>query len=156
MLTAFRVVLLVSAASSVAVENCSAEKRKESELSGQVRAAVKKGVEYLKQAQRDGNWEEQGKPLSEVREGGVTSLALLALLDSGVRPDEAVIKKGLDYLRKIDSESTYVVALQIEVLSRAKSDFDHKPLLQKNADWLLKCARRDGKRVLGWGYTARP
>jgi len=80
-------------------------------------------------------------------------LALLALLESGVKPDDPVIKDGLDYLRAIESGQTYVISLQTLVFSHARRLGD-KERIQRNIDWLLAARCRDANGPLrGWTYT---
>src|SRR6476660_2729487 len=67
----------------------------------QVRTAIDSGVRFLRREERGrGHWEND--LVSIGRPGGTTALALLALLNCGVKPDDPVIQRGLDYLRKLD------------------------------------------------------
>lgn len=119
-----------------------------------VRAAIRKGVDYLKGQQRNGNWEHLAPSVPGVSSyrGGVTCLALLALLESGVEPDDIAMIEGLRFLRQLRSEDTYVVALQTMVLSKAKPK-DDQLLIKRNVDWLKETVKKDGQnRVAGWGY----
>jgi hypothetical protein len=67
------------------------------------------------------------------RPGGSTALALLALLNSGVKPDESVIQQGPNYLRELDRQPTYVVAHQTMVFAEVGDPKD-LPLIQRNVD----------------------
>ena len=91
----------------------------DSDLAVRVRRSIDQGVDFLKRQQRsDGSW-----PSPEVfPDGGISSLAMLALLESGVKSTDPVINSGLRYLRNIRSSenngndsNTYVVALQTMV-----------------------------------------
>ncbi len=113
-------------------------------LDERVREALQRGIKYLRDQERDGKWEAREVRLNY--SGGFTSLALLALLNSGVPPDEPVIQRGLKYLRTVPPDKTYVVALQTMVFARAGEAKDRK-LIQRNADWLLAARLRDG-----WTY----
>ena len=118
-----------------------------------VKKSIEKAIQFLKdQEQGRGNWEVDGE--SAARPGGWSSLAMLALLNAGVKPEEPVIQRGLGYLRSLPPEQTYVVGLQTMVLVQAGQPQD-KPLIQGNVEWLLK-ARIPGRgnRSGGWGYTA--
>src|SRR5262249_61302456 len=65
----------------------------------QVRKAIDNGVRFLKQKQTaQGHWEIDPES-GGTRHGGWTCLALLALLDAGVKPAGPVIQKGLEDLR---------------------------------------------------------
>jgi hypothetical protein len=123
------------------------------ELAEKVNKAIHNGVQYLrgKQVQSTGSWETE----TTAYPGGTTSLALLALLNAGVPPDDEAIKKGLEYLRKRrprDDSDTYVVALQTMVFAKALPERDAQ-LIQQHVDWLLDARHFDGdKRLLGWSY----
>lgn len=97
----------------------------------QVREAIDRGVAWMKnQQQPNGNWGEViGYP------GGMTSLCTLALLNCGVSPDDPSIKKALNYLRSVESQKTYVVALQTMVFCRATPERDAR-LIRRNVKWL--------------------
>src|SRR5437868_15386599 len=61
----------------------------------QVRAAIERGVQFLRREEAGrGHWETSigaaGKP------GGYTCLAMLALLNCGVKPTDPLIQRGLD------------------------------------------------------------
>jgi hypothetical protein len=119
-------------------------------LADQVRNAIDRGVRYLKNHQKsDGAWETQ---IIANQPGGESALAMLALLNAGVKTDDAVIKKGLDYVRKLENSPTYVRALQTMVLVEAGQSQDLE-LIQQNVKHFLKVAVRDGNgNLLGWGY----
>ena len=77
----------------------------------QVRVAIEKGIRFLRNEEKGrGNWEHtigaQGRP------GGYSCLAVLALLNSGVKADDPIIQRALKYLRDVPAENTYVVGLQ--------------------------------------------
>lgn len=112
-----------------------------------VQRAIERGIEYLKrQQQADGSWSETG-PMR----GGVTALALHALLQAGVKVDDPVVQRGLKLLRSIDAQHTYVVALQTLVFCAAnpKTDAD---LIRRNVEWLERAQLPAGQGKGGWGY----
>ncbi|MBY0459862.1 MAG: DUF4159 domain-containing protein, partial [Gemmataceae bacterium] len=123
-----------------------------------VKKSIDGGVKYLKDyaAKNNGNWE--GLVLKSLVEmdGGTTSLAVLALLNSGEKVTDPTVAKGLDYLRKIKPTKTYVVALQTMALSEAlvlSRDQKDLPIIAANAEWLRKTALRGpGGRLDGWSY----
>ncbi|HVT27962.1 MAG TPA: hypothetical protein VHE81_08105, partial [Lacipirellulaceae bacterium] len=64
----------------------------------QVLTAINRGVAYLKsQQQPRGNWPEFAN-----FNGGVTALCTLALLDSGVTPNDPNVSQALTYLRGLE------------------------------------------------------
>jgi hypothetical protein len=111
-----------------------------------VRLAIDRGVRFLKQEERGrGKWEAQG------RSGGFTALAVLALLNCGVPADDEVVRRGLNYLRDLPPQDTYVVGLQTMVFAEAGQARD-KELVQRNVDWLLGTRVRKGGELIGWSY----
>ena len=82
-----------------------------------VRKAINRGVKFLRSKHNNGDWENSGYPANP---GGVTALAVLALLNSGVPVDDPVIQAGLKYLRDLPPNKTYVVSLQTMALALAK------------------------------------
>src|SRR5262245_59256442 len=115
-----------------------------------VREAIRKGVSFLKSTQRDGNWEHMSSGLALQYRGGVTALALWALLEAGVDPDEDCIRQGLDYLKNVDLSKTYVVALQTMVYCKA-APREFRRHIEKNVDWLVSTAKRGGGAI-SWSY----
>jgi hypothetical protein len=124
--------------------------RKEEPLAGQVRRSIERGVQYLRQEEKGkGHWEIG--TLSASRPGGLTSLALLALLNAGVPPDDPIIQRGLEHQRTVKPHNTYVVGLQTMVFCLAGQEVD-RPRIQNNVKWLLDARFLKGDTLLGWGY----
>ena len=111
-------------------------------LVDRVRHAIDNGIASLKGAEGGrGHWNDNAQ-----YPGGQTALALLALMTAGVDSQDPVIQRGLAHLRRIKSDQTYVLGLQIMVYSMAKEDQD-KARIQDNADMLAK-----NHQPGGWGY----
>lgn len=115
-----------------------------------VRKAIARGADFLKRQQdrSDGSWPEAPFP-----PGGVSSLVMLALLESGTPPDDTVIDRGLRYLRTIRPANTYVVSLQTMVYCLARPD-DDKGRIRENVHWLEESQIKQGATVGMWGYGA--
>src|SRR5687768_8773262 len=78
----------------------------------QVRESIRQGVDYLLNEQSGrGTWDDMTD-----YPGGVTALCTLALLNAGVEPSHPKIQKSLAYLRTLQPEKTYTVALQTMAL----------------------------------------
>jgi hypothetical protein len=125
--------------------------RPKEELAEKVRVAIQRGVQFLKDREvrhtdGSGSWEIDVN--AAPWEGGWTSLAMLALLNSGVPPDDPVIQRGLKTLRKIEPKKTYVVGLQTMVFAQAGFGVD-RDRIKTNVDWLLKSRLENG-----WTYSA--
>src|SRR5437868_7322490 len=80
-------------------------------LVDRVRMALDKGLDFLRRQERGrGHWEND--IIGFARPGGTTALTMLALLNCGLKPDDPVVQRGLEYLRKFEAVNTYVVGLQ--------------------------------------------
>lgn len=120
---------------------------REDPLVDQVKKSIDRGVQYLRDVERgQGHWEVNKE--STGNPGGWTSLALLALLNSGVPVEDPIVKRGLEYLRKIPPSQTYVVGLQTMVFALAGQGVD-QARIQRNVEWIL-AARLEN----GWSYNA--
>src|SRR5438876_696579 len=109
-------VLLTSLAVLPAVVPAAGQPAKTEPLVDQVRTAIDNGVRYLKKEERGrGEWETGLYAIP--KPGGSTALALLALLNCGVKPDDPLIQRGLEYLRKVEPHDVYVVGLQTMVFA---------------------------------------
>jgi hypothetical protein len=119
----------------------------EDPLVERVAKAIDAGKSYLLDLRREafGNWEVGA--LSINYPSAQTSLVLLALMTSGMSPQDEVIQKGLEYLRTIQPTRTYSVALQTMVFAQAgqRSDLER---IQRNVDWLLAA-----RLPSGWYYS---
>jgi len=90
-----------------------------------VKASIDQGVRFLSGAQQqDGAWPGGGNKY----EVGVTSIAVMALINSGQPANQGAVLRGLTYLRKIDVEvepkSNYNTALLLMALAAAKDPND--------------------------------
>jgi hypothetical protein len=113
----------------------------------QVRAAIEKGVTYLKSTQnQNGSWAEfTGYP------GGVTALCSLALLNAGVPVEDEQMRRALDYIRTLPPDTTYVTSLQTMVLCMAEPKKDLL-LIRRNVNWLEDLQNKEGDRKGAWSY----
>jgi hypothetical protein len=115
-----------------------------------VRDAIVNGVNFLRErGEKNGDWEVDA--ISAQWPGGETSLALLALLKSGVQPSDPLIERGLRYLRRIYPQHTYVVGLQTMAFSAAGQAQDRE-IIQRNCKWLIENRSWKDNRFVGWSY----
>src|SRR6516165_6162170 len=128
-----------------------AQNRSEEPLVERVRAAIEKGVRYLKSVEKGTQKWEQDITVAGTRPGGETALALLALLNAGVKPNDPVVERGLEYLRRIEPKDTYVVGLQTMVYAEVGDPRDG-PRIQNNVDWLIRARVYRNGQLRGWGY----
>jgi hypothetical protein len=137
-----------------APQHAADNKPPDAELADRVRKAIDNGVRFLRdKAQAQGDWERlEGD--SHNRPGGWTALALLALLNCGVPPEDPLVQRALESLRKVPADEkgqTYVVGLQTMVYCLAGQKVDAERI-QRNVDWLIKARHMDGDKLLGWSY----
>ncbi len=112
----------------------------------QVRAAILRAVDALKQAQTaDGTWPDYAQA------GGVTALATYALLEAGVSPTDDGLARAIADVRRREHHSTYVVSLKILALATADAKRYAKEI-RSAADWLVARQTASG----GWGYGPPP
>jgi hypothetical protein len=135
-----------------------APQKHEEELVEKVRKSINLGVQFLidQQHKREGNWENANVLINFLAEmqGGQTALVTLALLNSGVKPDDPVLVRPLEYLRSLPPKKTYVVALQNLVFAEARQKKDLKQI-EVNAHWLIENALGNWNGVgqlRGWSY----
>lgn len=122
-------------------------------LADRVRRSIDRGIQFLRDQENGrGNWEIDS--LSAIKPGGCTALAMLALLNAGVKPDEPMIERGLKFLREVPPQYTYVVGLQTMVYATAGKDVDRERI-QRNVDWLVQSRVMNGGELEGWGYSPR-
>jgi len=128
-----------------------AQAQKKEALVDQVKKSIDKGVRYLRKTQMEnGSWE-VNLPAA-VYPGGWTSLAVLALLNSGVPVDDPVVANGLTYLRSLKPKFTYVRALQTMVFVEAGQKEDRERI-GENIQWLIDARVFKNGEFRGWSYT---
>ncbi len=127
------------------------EKRVPAQESREVAEARQRAVAYLIKREDDGKISEYGG-----QEGGITALATLALLQSGVKPDDRRVSKLLDKVRDVNAKTTYVVSLQTLVLCAAEPNKDLVEFIRRNVEWLEKAQLRTGPRSGAWSYEKDP
>ncbi len=115
-----------------------------------VRKAIDNGVNYLKRSQDDarGAWPELSYP-----KGGITALATLALLNSGVQPADASIREAIEYLDRIDvkNASVYSVSLMTMVYCAAVPD-TRRARIRECVDFLVEAQIKRRGNIGGWSY----
>ena len=113
----------------------------------QVLNAIDRGVAYLKREQSArGRWNEMVG-----YDGGVTALCTLSLLNSGVPVDDPVVARSLTYLRSMEPDKTYVVALQTMVLCAAEPKKD-MVTIERNVRWLESHQINEADHDGAWSY----
>ena len=109
-----------------------------------VRAAIDRGVRYLKSQQSDGSWAGGEYP------GGYTCLATLALLTAGEPADSPAMKSALRRVKLQRNAHVYVASLKISALALADAR-EYERQIEAAARWLMQMQNDDGL----WGYDAQ-
>jgi hypothetical protein len=145
-----RNVLLLLVVTSVTAQQVRAQ-NEDAQLREDVLRSIKQAQRYLKNNQRtNGGWQSAGASQYPV---GVTSLALLALVNSGLTEKDPAVRKALGYLRGIGPgkpAQTYEISLMISALvaAKARGNRDHaiinrlatqlEELQLENGSWTYK------------------
>ena len=106
----------------------------------------------LTQQNRDGSWSASGGP----HKTGISSLALLALINGGMTAEDPPIQHGLKYLRSLnisEVSSTYEVSLMIMALAAAKDGERDKTRILTLAHNLENGQITRGNMVGCWDYS---
>src|SRR5262249_21527243 len=125
-------------------------------LAEKVKEAQEKAINYLKAKQQDqgaGRWNWENDTLTLLQPGGTSALAILSLLESGVKPNDRALTTGLNYLRGLKPQHTYVVSLTTQVFCKANQKQDAE-LIKTNVKWLEGAAVWNRDQLVGWSYTA--
>jgi len=124
------------------------------QLRKRVLDSINRGRQYLiSQQAKDGSWMASPGGLGEFK-NGTTGLAILALLNSGVKEDDESIVKGLKYLRSIrddqleatSRQKPYELSLMLQALAAVKGKDPGR--IAKLADILVAYQKSNG----GWRY----
>ncbi len=124
--------------------------RAQGEITAQaVQDAIENGKKYmLRQQKADGSWGTSGQ-----FDLGVTSLTVLALLNSGVQTDHPQMTKALQYLRKVAlPQKTYEASLMIMALAAAKDGTRDKVRITELVLYLEKTQILRGEGTGAWSY----
>ncbi|MGE5192988.1 MAG: hypothetical protein ACM3U2_10835, partial [Deltaproteobacteria bacterium] len=105
----------------------------------------------LKAQQPDGSWKTGGGNDQYVV--GVTSLAMLALLNTGMTTSDPEIKRGLDWLRRQEPTMTYEISLMIQALAAAKDGQRDVGKVASLVRDLEETQLRQGLNAGSWSYS---
>lgn len=115
----------------------------------QVRESMDRAVAFLAAQQNaNGSW-----PDHPAYNGGITALCTLALLNSGIEPQNEQMQRALEFLRALPPAQTYVVALQTMVFCAAEPKKDLL-YIRRGAKWLEETQITTGERKGGWSYPS--
>ncbi|MDP6542746.1 MAG: DUF4159 domain-containing protein [Phycisphaerae bacterium] len=118
-----------------------------------VKDAIKRGVEFLWSKQRpDGSWPPYG---GKQYVTGPTAMAIYALLESGVNPQEPRMAKALKWLEKTPEQKTYCLAMRCCVWESADRYRlpKHRKILQAD---VLRIMRSTGDGSFSYDTDGSP
>src|SRR5262245_55630075 len=95
-------------------------------LVDQVNSAISKGIRFLRDIEKNKGNFEHTSAIAPGRPGGVTALAVVALINAGVPADDELIKRCLEYLRSMPPRQTYTVGLQTMAFCLAGQNEDRQ------------------------------
>jgi len=127
-----------------------ADAQKADDLSPEkVRTSIRHAQQFLKSRQNaDGTF----RAALGGHTVGVTSLALLSMMNSGLTPDDPAVSKGLKYLRNVELPSqTYDISLMLMALAAAKDGTDNFRM-QQLVNLLESGQITAGRGTGGWSY----
>lgn len=118
-----------------------------------VTEAIDHGRKFLiSQQAADGHWDVNNDDYRL----GITSMAVMALINCGMSPQDPPVKRGLNYLRKtyddIGHNETYQIALQIMALSAAREPGIDARRIAQLSQRLEEGQVKSGEDSGGWGY----
>jgi len=124
-----------------------------------VKKALARGCDFLKRTQEaDGSWSAQGGTLLKFRDG-ITSLAIMAQINSDVLVDSNEVQRGLEYLRRRPIGGSdgitgvYETSLIIMALSAAEQYDRDLPRIQLLSTALENAQTRTGEEAGLWNYN---
>ncbi|HLJ11867.1 MAG TPA: DUF4159 domain-containing protein, partial [Planctomycetaceae bacterium] len=124
----------------------------------QVGDAIERAKRFLVKAQdQDGSWS-TGGGINGAKYGvpygiGVTSLVMLALLNTGMTTADPEIQRGLAWLRKQEPSHTYDISLMIQALAAAKDGKRDIPKVITLVQELEDLQLRTGPNAGSWTYS---
>lgn len=117
----------------------------------QIEAARKRGIEFIKSKQeKDGHWEYDEDLKSDSNNVGLTALCTIALIENGVSHNDAVVRKGYEFVlaKSTSIKNTYELSLATVMLSRM-GDRRDRLRIRTLAARLVAGQLKSG----GWTYT---
>ena len=128
------------------------EEKYDRELERQIRAAVKRGVSFLRHQQSEaGGWTHRGDPSATDKNLGATALCALAMLFADVDVDDDAVQTAVSHVRAKAGSCTYTysLALSLCLLDRINKGAD-AGLIKQLGQRLLQGQTPAG----GWSYAS--
>ena len=150
---ALRWILSLTVSISFCLQTCDTASAQELSAKS-VADSIERGREFLLKRQNDnGSWSAPSANYT----AGVSSLALMAIINCGMTAEEEPVQRGLKFLRSLrasEPKGTYQVSLAIMALAAAKDGKRDLTLIQSLVIRLEKSQVKTGPNAGGWGYGA--
>lgn len=129
----------------------------------EVEASIERARKYLYSIQKDGLWERApkrdedlvGANLQGSQWGGMTALAVLALLVSGESPQDPRIAPAVEFLLTQELIGTYAMGVRSQVMLLLPQTPRTKQVMRKDLQRLLTSLRTEGPAKGFYDYEAR-
>ena len=119
-----------------------------------VRRCITLAVKRLKAGQKaDGHWEVVSTRAATGGYGGMTALAVFALLQAGEPLDDPAVARGLEVLTRVPDRETYTTSLKIMALAKAEQ-VAGKPLYRGHIEAAVRWLQSTQSAIGTWGYEA--
>jgi hypothetical protein len=113
--------------------------------------SIKAAVNFLRREQNEnGSW-----PGYAHYQSAQTSLCVLALLNSGLSPQDPTVDRGLKFISGISPNKTYETSLQTMAFCAA-NPIRYAALIRRNVEWLEAAQIKSGDTAGGWSYDKSP
>ena len=116
----------------------------------QIDAAVEKAIQYLYSQEKEGSWDPDASQNANERltekgmhHGGLTALATYTLLAAGESAQDARLARSIGFLKKLQSQSVYVLGVREQVWPYVKTP-DGKKMLGQDANLIFKLMKTQG------------
>lgn len=117
---------------------------------------------FLYSKQKDGHWEkspkrgksDNGQDVTGSQFGGLTGLAVLALLSAGENPQHEKLAPAIAFLKQADVVGTYALGVRCQVTLMLPRTPETKALMAKDLQRLLSLMKKQGKAQGFYDYDA--
>src|SRR5687768_14346829 len=128
----------------------------------EVERALDRAKAYLYSQQKKGNWEKtqkrqnstDGHDVTGSQFGGLTGLAVLALLTAGENPQDERLAPAIEFLKKADVVGTYALGVRCQVTLMLPQTAETKALMSKDLQRLLSLMKKQGRAKGFYDYDA--
>ena len=127
-----------------------------------VEQALGRAKAFLYAKQQDGHWEksparqksDNGQDVTGSQFGGLTGLAVLALLSAGESPQSEKLAPAIEFLKKADVVGTYALGIRCQVTLLLPRTPETKALMARDLQRLLALMKKQGRAKGFYDYDA--